>query len=312
VYELLLFNNRIITVGHQSNKRVDLPVTQTGSGMILAFSNQLYRQCGDLNPIEIYNDKFSLVDEIEKGFFLYRAKVIDDFIFILSRLTQSFWKFLSSGEKICTNYEPIDFIAQIKNILIGIKDRQLVVYEPASGSIKLNLRLRISGDETDAAKQSDGICGNSEYLVFPLNNGQLLCLHASDGSRAWLKSYGDEGGSHVYFDGKVYRNNGHWLREIDIATGEVLKELNYKQSLPGVDASNMMGQFQVYEDVVVLKSANCVVPLYNRKNFNLIDFAQPNGWETMALSSDASVIRWNEGKLYVLNLNEDLFVYALD
>jgi len=155
---------------------------------------------------------------------------------------------------------------------------------------------------------TSGPCGTASNVFLPLKYGQLLALNAADGSLIWSKDYM---GSYNCFDNRLYYLNGPELYEIDIETGNTIQVIEFRKHITKTGLQ-MIHPFKVYDDVILLHGSQSTVVLMDRKKFEIIDWFQPNGWESTAIASNRSVFHWWNNCVYVVDMNEVLHIYALE
>ncbi|MBV7440739.1 PQQ-like beta-propeller repeat protein [Weeksellaceae bacterium TAE3-ERU29] len=261
----------------------------------------------------ILNDRYEIIEEINKK--LAIRKPLNNYLQIMIREENKKNYYLYNKEKnLISIKNPYEF--ELEKVFIGYvweKD----VYAYSKETEELLWQKDLSLPEYGVFKDIDGkvypnkinspAMADTDTIYLSMAGGQLIALNAEDGSTKWILE-GEKKGKCVLYKNLIYKNTGNHLIVIDTDKPQEIKRVSYKDYKD--NSSGMTGEFNVYEDVIVMKNQideNVVV--IDRHTLKMIDFVH---LKYGIKNSSANCTVWYNNQLYAIDTSDVMHIYELE
>lgn len=286
-----------------------------GTSKMMMINQFIFLQFEKFQEIFIYSLNGEHVKTIEAGFGL-DAKKINGTIYLPNRETKSFW-ILDEELSITDTKKYFYFNEIVRDYPVNNGSTSISLFNGIEGKTTWEVNISQYGRNIahhpktnevlfDKPNEIDGkLLGDQERIYVPLAGGQLVALSIETGECMWLWE-SNRKGAYKEFGDHVYKQDGLSVFVINKTDGTLSRKVNFKIDL-GLSDFHASGPLWVYEDVIVvcdvLYGKICIL---NRLNFQLVEFFS---LEKKLVNSE-SAIAWNDGKLYVLDIERTLHVYS--
>ncbi len=260
----------------------------------------------------IINENYEIIEEIN-GMLSLKKSLKNYLQIMIKKNNVKKYYFYNSSQKFIPIREPYEleskdvFIGRVwkKDVKAYSKDTEELIWEKDVSSPEYGIFKDIDGEVYPNSLNSAAMA-DDDTIYLSMKGGQLIALNSKDGSTKWMLD--GEKGKCVLYKNFIYKNTGVGLVVIDINTHKAINEVSYSSYKN--NEAGMTGDFNVYEDVIVMKNQmdeNVVV--IDRKTLKMLDYIH---LENCIRNSSSYCTVWHNNRLHAIDGNFVMHIYELE
>lgn len=300
VFDLLLLDGKLITVGDEKSPEVDLRIPANGPRPLVPHKDFLYYTLKEFGAITVLDKSFKKVAEIPPGLNLYHRFEADEYMLLSCRKTVTFWQLYDANTMNDTG-KAFRYRRKIGDHCYHYSKNFISCFSMLSDEPNWTVTYTESGSGVERDLEP---FGNNDAVFVALTNGHLLALSTKDGSKLWELEDTETGGYVLHGD-TIYKNKGLQLIEIDSRTGKAGRSVAYRDLLNDIENLRMTGDFKVYDDVALLKDTiRGHILAINRDSLQL----QHHLSTGTHFRNESQFLHWHNNQIYVSDRDATLHI----